>query len=129
LGHFASEPIPDRNKRRSAAMGYIWQGEEKLMTDENNEYASQGDYRSSEKNVSLGLTMLFIGLAVGALTALLLAPKTGRQMRKSLRRKYEDARDVMEDLGDQASDWVDRGSDWAEKAKQRVAPFAKQFRR
>ena len=99
------------------------------MDDLSNEFAGQGDYRSSENNITLGLTMLCVGLALGALTALLLAPKTGKQMRRTLRRKYEDARDTMEDLGDQASDWVDKGSDWAEKAKQRVAPFSKSFRR
>lgn len=98
------------------------------MDDQTNEFAGQGDYRSSENNISLGLTMLFVGLALGAFTALLLAPKTGKQMRRTLLRKYEDARDAMEDLGDQASDWVDKGSDWAEKAKQRVAPFSKPFR-
>jgi gas vesicle protein len=100
-----------------------------LMDDLSNEFAGQGDYRSSENNITLGLTMLCVGLALGALTALLLAPKTGKQMRKTLRRKYQDARDTVEDLGDQASDWVDKGSDWAEKAKQRVAPFSKSFRR
>jgi gas vesicle protein len=73
--------------------------------------------------------MLCVGLALGALTALLLAPKTGKQMRRALLRKYEDARDAMEELGDQASDWADKGSDWAEKAKQRVAPFSKPFSR
>jgi len=99
------------------------------MDDQTNEFASQGDYRSSENNISLGLTMLFVGLALGAFAALLLAPKTGEQMRRTLRRKYKDARDTMEDLGDQASDWVDKGSDWAEKAKRRVAPFSKPFRR
>lgn len=99
------------------------------MKDEASEFTSQGNYRSSEKNIGLGLTMLFVGLAVGALTALLLAPKTGKQMRRTLRRKYENARDVVEELGDQASDWVDKGSDWAEKTKERVAPFAKSFRR
>ncbi len=98
------------------------------MDDHTNEFAGHGDYRSSENNISLGLTMLFVGLALGAFTALLLAPKTGKQMRRTLLRKYEDARDAMEDLGDQASDWVDKGSDWAEKAKQRVAPFSKSSR-
>jgi len=97
------------------------------MTD--SEFAREGEYRSSDRNVSLGLTMLFVGLAIGALTALLVAPKTGKQMRRTLRRKYEDAREVMEDFGDQASDWIDKGSDWADKAKSRVAPLAKQFRR
>ena len=76
-----------------------------------------------------GLTMLFIGLAAGALTALLLAPKTGKQMRRTLRRKYEDARDAMEDFSDQASDWIDKGSEWADKAKSRVAPLGKPFQR
>jgi len=99
------------------------------MTDENTEFANHGDYRSSESNVSMGLTLLFIGLAIGALTALLLAPRTGKQMRRTLRRKYEDARDAMEDFSDQASDWIDKGSDWAEKAKSRVAPFSKPFQR
>lgn len=99
------------------------------MDDLSNEFAGQGDYRSSENNITLGLTMLCVGLALGALTALLLAPKTGKQMRRTLRRKYEGARDTMEDLSEQASDWVDKGSDWAEKAKQRVAPLSKPFRK
>lgn len=97
---------------------------------ENREYASEGSYRSScDSHLGLGMTMLFIGLAAGALTALLLAPQTGKQMRRTLRRKYQDARDVVDDFSDQASDWIDKGSDWADKAKSRVAPFAKQFRR
>lgn len=98
------------------------------MDSQTNEYASEGKYCSSGSGTSLALTMLFIGLAVGSVTALLLAPKTGRQMRRSLRRKYEDARDVMDDMKDHAGDWLDKGSDWAEKAKSRVAPFRKPFR-
>jgi gas vesicle protein len=93
------------------------------------DYASQGEYQSSSSNVGVAMAMLFIGLAAGALTALLLAPKTGRQMRRTLRRKYEDAREKMDDFGDHASDWLDKGSDWAEKAKSRVAPLSKPFRR
>lgn len=99
------------------------------MSENNNEYVREGEYRSSDSNASLGLAMLFVGLAIGALTALLVAPKTGKQMRKTLRRKYQGARDAMEDIGDQASDWIDKGSDWADKAKSRVAPLTKPFRR
>ena len=99
------------------------------MNDETNDFASQGDYRSSEGSVSVGLTWLFVGLALGALTALLLAPKTGRQMRRSLRRKYEDARNAVENFSDQAGDWIAKGSDWAEKAKDRVAPLPTTFPR
>ena len=95
------------------------------MSDEMSDIATSGEYRQSGS----GLTMLFIGLAAGALIALLLTPQTGKQMRKTLRRKYEDARDAMDDLGDQASDWMDRGSEWADKAKSKVAPLAKPFQR
>lgn len=98
------------------------------MDDHSNDFAREGEYRSSG-NAGLGMTMLFVGLAIGALAALLVAPKTGKQMRRTLRRKYEDAREAMDDLGDQASDWIDKGSNWADKAKSRVAPLAKQFRR
>ncbi len=64
------------------------------MDDQDNDFAREGEYRSSGGNVSLGMTLLFVGLAIGAVTALLMAPKTGKQMRRTLRRKYEDARDV-----------------------------------
>lgn len=76
-----------------------------------------------------GLTMLFIGLAAaaGALIALVLAPTSGKQMRKTLRRKYEGARDAVEDLGDQASDWIEKSSELADKAKSKVAPLRKAF--
>jgi gas vesicle protein len=82
-----------------------------------------------DRGSGYGLTMLFIGLAAGALVALLLTPQTGKQMRKTLRRKYEDARDVVEDFSDQAGDWIDKGSELADKARNKVAPLAKQFRR
>jgi gas vesicle protein len=99
------------------------------MNDETNDFQSREEYRSSEGNVSVGLTLLFVGLALGALTALLLAPKTGKQMRRTLRRKYEDAREAVEDFSGQAGDWIDKGSEWAEKAKSRVAPLSKPFQR
>jgi gas vesicle protein len=82
-----------------------------------------------DRGSGYGLTMLFIGLAAGALIALLLAPQTGKQMRKTIRRRYEDARDAVEDFSDQASDWIDKGSELADKAKSKVAPLAKQFQK
>jgi gas vesicle protein len=99
------------------------------MKDRTDDFANQGEYRSSEGNVSVGLTLLFVGLALGALTALLLAPKTGKRMRRTLRRKYEDARDAVEEFSDHAGDWIDKSSEWAEKAKTRVAPLTKPFQR
>jgi len=96
------------------------------MTD----YERFGEYQPSDRStVGIALTFLFIGLGAGALAALLFAPKSGKQMRKLLRRKYEDARDVLEDLQDQAGDMVEKGSEWASTAKEKVAPIAKAVRR
>jgi gas vesicle protein len=98
------------------------------MNDEASDFESNGEYEESG-SLGLGLTMLFIGMAAGALIALLLAPKTGRQMRRTLRRKYENAREVMEDIGDQAGDWIDKGSEWADKAKSKMPPLKRPFGR
>ena len=96
------------------------------MTD----YERFGEYQASDRSsLGLALTFLFIGLGVGALSALLFAPKSGKQMRRMLRRKYEDARDVIDDLSDQAGDMLERGTEWARDAKERVAPVAKAVRR
>jgi len=68
------------------------------------------------------LTVLFIGLAAaGAVIMLLTAPQSGKRMRRTLRRKYEGARDTVEGLGNRASDWIDKGSELAEKAKRKIA--------
>jgi gas vesicle protein len=107
------------------------------MSDQLSDFSTYDIDRSSERSgVTLGLALLCLGLAAGAITALLMAPQSGKQLRRQLRRKYEDARDVMDDWSDQASDWVERGSDWAErasdwadKAKKRVQPVSKAFRR
>ena len=90
-----------------------------------NEYPAPQE--SSGGKVGVALTFLFVGLGIGAITALLLAPKTGRQMRKMLRRGFEDAREQFGDLQDQAGEWVERGSKWAKQARSRVAPMARKF--
>ena len=89
-----------------------------------------GSYESSDKSTAgTAVTFLLIGLGAGALVALLLAPKTGKQMRKDLRRKYDDARDAMEDFAEEAkervNEVVERGSEWVETARQRVEPLSK----
>jgi gas vesicle protein len=93
-----------------------------------------GKYETSEKSTTgTAVTFLMIGLGAGALIALLLAPKSGKQMRKDLRRKYDDARDTLQDWSEDArervSDAVDRSAEWAEElrdaAREKTAPIAK----
>ncbi len=94
-----------------------------------------GKYEVSEHSSGAGtaITFLMIGLGAGALVALLLAPKTGKQMRRELRRKYDDARETLqdwsEDAKDRLDDFVDRGADWAEElrdvARDKAVPLAK----
>ncbi|ABF42606.1 hypothetical protein Acid345_3605 [Candidatus Koribacter versatilis Ellin345] len=84
---------------------------------------------SSGSGAGLGISLLLIGLGIGAVTALLLAPDSGRKTRKRLRRRYEDAKDMLGDLQDQAEDAYERGSDWAEEKRKvmnkRVKPIRK----
>ncbi len=80
-----------------------------------NDFERYGDYQPSDRgNFGLGLTLLLIGLGAGALTALLFAPKSGKQMRKLLRRKYEDTVDTIQE---QREAWMERGADWAKRGQ------------
>ena len=105
-------------------------------------YKKFGLYEGSNRGSQIGtaLTFLFVGLGIGALSALLFAPQSGKQTRKLLRRRYEDAVDSIEDFADSASDMWDkgvdsvsglkqRGADFASKAAERVAPIGKALRR
>jgi gas vesicle protein len=97
-----------------------------------------GKYESSSKsNVGTAVTFLMIGVGAGALIALMLAPKTGKQMRKDLRKRYDDARDTLQDWSEEAIDKVndlaDKSSDWADElrdlAREKTAPIAKAIKR
>lgn len=97
-----------------------------------------GRYESSNKSsVGTAVTFLMIGVGAGALIALLIAPKTGKQMRKDLRRKYDDARDTLQDWSEEAvdrvNDAVDRSAEWAEElreaAREKTAPIARAIKR
>jgi gas vesicle protein len=92
------------------------------MTD----YERHGDYQPSDRSTtSTAITFLFIGLGIGALAALLFAPKSGRQMRKLLRRKYEDAVEQADGMLDRGTELFERGSEFAHTAKEKVKPFAR----
>lgn len=94
-------------------------------------------HRDDSNQVSTAITFLLIGIGAGAVTALLLAPKSGQQLRKDIRRRYDDARDAIEDIAEEAKERVEevieRGSDWVgeveESTRKRVAPLARALRR
>jgi gas vesicle protein len=93
------------------------------------DYERIGDYQASEHSrVTLGLTFLLVGLGLGAVAALILAPQSGRLTRQMLRRKYEEARDVLEDLTERAGQVVERGGEWANAAREKVAPITRGLR-
>ncbi|MGD0569960.1 MAG: YtxH domain-containing protein [Candidatus Sulfotelmatobacter sp.] len=77
-----------------------------------------GRYESSEGNtVGTAITFFLIGLGAGALVALTLAPKTGKQFRRDLKRGYDDAKDTLQD-------WAEDAKDRVRDAKERVRDVA-----
>ena len=95
---------------------------------------TSGRYESSESGSHIGtaVTFLLIGLGAGAVVGMMFAPKTGRQLRRDLRRGYESARDTLDDWKETARDIaeeaIERGSDLADELKDRVKPLARGIR-
>jgi gas vesicle protein len=104
-------------------------------------FMRSGRYESSEGNsIGTAVTFLLIGLGAGALAALLLAPKTGKQLRRELKRGYEDARETIEDWTEEAKDRVrdvkerardvaDRGVNLADGIREKVEPLRRVINR
>ncbi len=94
----------------------------------------EGRYESEESSkVGTAITFLLIGLGAGAVVGMLFAPKAGKQMRRDLRRGYEQARDTIDDWKETARDFaedaIERGSDFADDLRDRVKPLARGIRR
>ncbi|HEX3820250.1 MAG TPA: YtxH domain-containing protein [Candidatus Sulfotelmatobacter sp.] len=102
---------------------------------------SSGRYESSEgNNIGTAITFLLIGLGAGALAGLLLAPKSGKALRRDLQRGYEDAKDSLNDWADDAKDRVrdvsdrvrdvaSRGADFADELRDRAEPLRRAIKR
>jgi len=92
-----------------------------------------GRYESDSSNVGTAITFLLIGLGAGTLMGMLLAPKTGKQLRRDLRKGYEEARENFgewaEDAKDRVRDAAARGAEFAEDLRDRVEPFRKAINR
>ena len=102
---------------------------------------TSGRYQSYEgSHIGTAVTFLLIGLGAGTLMGLLLAPKTGKQLRKDLRRGYEDARESFDEWADEAKDRVRevgervrdaaaRGAEVAEDLHDKVEPLRRAINR
>ena len=92
-----------------------------------------GKYKSSEGAAGTAVTFLLIGLGVGAALGLLLAPKSGRQLRKDLRRSYDDALETVSDWTDEAKDRfeeaVEKGGEFADELRAKAEPLSDLLRR
>jgi len=92
-----------------------------------------GKYESSSGTAGTAITFLMIGLGVGAALGLLLAPKPGRQLRKDLRRSYDDALETASEWTDEAKDRfeevVEKGSDLADELRSKAKPISDLLRR
>ena len=93
----------------------------------------EGKYENSDSSVGTAVTFLLIGLGIGAAVGLLLAPKTGKQLRKDLRRSYEDALDTISEWSDEAKERfdeaVEKGAEFTEELRERTEPLTRVLRR
>jgi gas vesicle protein len=88
-----------------------------------------GRYESSESNhVGTAITFLLIGLGAGALAGLLLAPKSGKALRRDIQRGYEDAKDTLGEWTDEAKDRVREATDRVRDAASRGIDLAEDLR-
>jgi gas vesicle protein len=66
----------------------------------------------------IAVAFFLVGAAVGAGIALLVAPQSGKQTRRMLQRRYEDAADT---IAEKAGEVRERGREVVESAKEKVA--------
>jgi gas vesicle protein len=88
---------------------------------------------SSRSSVGTAVSFLLIGLGVGAALGLLLAPKSGKQLRRDLRRSYDDALDTISEWSDEAKERFDeaieKGADFTEELRAKAEPLTRVLRR
>jgi gas vesicle protein len=75
----------------------------------------------AEENGGSHVAMFLAGLGIGAVVALLLAPRSGKETRDMIAQKAEEGRDFVtcktEEIRKQAEDAVEKGKDLVNKQK------------
>ena len=91
-----------------------------------NDYQKYGEYDSSAvkgaESAKTALIFLGIGMGVGALLSLLLAPRSGPEIREAMRTKLDDTR---RGLNRQTSRLRQQASRLAGQARERVMPIGR----
>ena len=76
----------------------------------------------SEENSGAGVGYFLAGLGIGAVIALLFAPRSGKETRDMIAHKAEEGRDFVvtksEEIRKQAEDAVEKGKDLVNKQKE-----------
>ena len=76
-------------------------------------------------SMATGIGCFLVGVGIGAVVALLLAPKTGEQTRKLIAKKAEEGKDYVASKGrefrEQAEELVEKGKELVNKQKERLA--------
>lgn len=91
-----------------------------------NDYKKYGDYSAGQsskaESARTAITFLLIGAGIGALFSLLLAPKSGSELRQTFRDILDDA---LSGIGEQTSRLRRRTSKIAGQARAKVMPIRK----
>ena len=87
------------------------------------------EYQSDRSLTGIAVAFFLVGAAVGAGIALLVAPQSGKQTRRMLQRRYEDAADAVAEkagaIRDRGRDLIDEAKDKVAEVREKVAPFTK----
>jgi gas vesicle protein len=94
------------------------------------------DYRRDSENISSKLTYLLIGGGIGAILALLFAPKSGQELREDIaeatRKGVDRSREAAQQLGDRAGQYYEatreRATDLYSQAAEKVGEVAQTAR-
>jgi gas vesicle protein len=89
------------------------------------DYQKYGEYSGEQcsraEHAKTAIVFLMIGAGLGTLLAMLLAPRSGPELRRAVQDKFDDAR---RGLGEQASRVRRRATEIAGQAREKVKPIS-----